>query len=112
MRARLFSMRGSRPQACGSVVLVCFLQPDAANIQCVVQTVLGGLAGNTSFRRLGLVGGEKLQMNLIGYLHIAALFCGKDLQVKHIRVGHTAVIQLVVLADEGLAFMKCTVIRV
>ena len=31
---------------------------------------------------------------------------GQDLQIQHIGIGHAAVIQLVVLADEGLAFIS------
>ena len=53
-----------------------------------------------------VVGGEHLQVDLIGHLDPAYGLGAQDLHTQHIRVGHTAVIQLVVLADEGLAFIS------
>ena len=39
-----------------SLCLVCLFQPDAANIQCIVQTMLGGLACHTLLRSFGGIG--------------------------------------------------------
>ena len=90
----------------GSAVLVCLLQPDAADVQRIVQAVLGGLTCHAGLTGLGLIGREQLQMDLVCHIHTAHGLGGLDLQIKHIRVGHAAVIQLIVLADEGLAFIS------
>ena len=68
--------------------------------------MLGSLPCHTLLRSLGGVGGEQHQMHLIGHLLVPDGGRGQDLEIKHIRVGHAAVIQLVVLADEGLAFVS------
>ena len=74
--------------------------------RCVVQAVLGGLAEYAGFGGEAVVGGEHLDVDLIGHLHPAHGLGAQDLHTQYIRVGHTAVIQLVVLADEGLAFIS------
>ena len=89
-----------------SAALVCFLVPDAADVQRVVQAVLGGLAEYAGFGGEAVVGGEHLDVDLIGHLHPAHGLGAQNLHTQYIRVGHTAVIQLVVLADEGLAFIS------
>ena len=48
----------------GSAVLVCLLQPDAADVQRIVQAVLGGLTCHAGLTGLGLIGREQLQMDL------------------------------------------------
>ena len=100
------SSAGDGPFLCRSAGLVCLLQPDAANVQCVVQAILGGLAEHAGLRGQAVVGGKDLNVYLIGHIHAAHGFGAQDLHPQHIGVGHTAVIQLVVLTDEGLAFIS------
>ena len=79
---------------------------DAANVQRIVQAVLGGLARYALLRCLGSIRRKQHQVYLVGYLLLAHRGGGQNLQIQHIGIGHAAVIQLVVLADEGLAFIS------
>ena len=76
------------------------------NVQSVVQADLGGLTHHALLRSLGGVGREQHQVDLVCNLLIAHRLGGRDLQIEHIWVGHIAVVQLIVLADEGLAFIS------
>ena len=57
----------------GSAVLVCLLQPDAADVQRIVQAVLGGLTCHAGLTGLGLLGREQLQMDLVCHIHTATV---------------------------------------
>ena len=45
-------------------------------------------------------------MDLVCNLLVTHRLGGRDLQIEHIWVGHIAVVQLIVLADDGLAFIS------
>ena len=81
------------------------LQHDVAEGQRVVQADFVGLAGNTLWQGLALVGGKQHDVDLVGHVDAVFLLGREHLQVDNERVLHRAVVNIVAAAHQRAALI-------